>query len=393
MKKTAWIVGTAIFIVSQIASALEFHGYMRAGMGATEDGKTQECFKLTGASSKYRLGNECEQYAELFAKQNLIKLKDNSELSINGMLQFYNQYGQALSFNDDNGFTRLNQIYLDWRNVSYLNGANLWAGRRFYNRSDIHMSDLFYWNQSGTGFGIDDYKIKDLSFSYVFSRKDNVFQKSDVNRHDLTVKGFEWTPKNKLNTGLSLIDADQLGWSLTVQNITSDVLNGKNTLVLQYGEGAGVGLSYTGDPTLERDNTSLRFIEALDWESNNKKFNGQALALYQKDQFKDQDNRDWISLGSRVAYVVQDHFKVSTEIGYDQIKQNDQTRNLTKLTLAPTWSIKGTGYYDRPELRLYYTYAFWNDEEQKLRALNQPNSRFQNLSNGSNFGAQLEYWW
>lgn len=393
MKKTAWIVGTAIFIVSQIASALEFHGYMRAGMGATEDGKTQECFKLTGASSKYRLGNECEQYAELFAKQNLIKLKDNSELSINGMLQFYNQYGQTLSFNDDNGFARLNQIYLDWRNVSYLNGANLWAGRRFYNRSDIHMSDLFYWNQSGTGFGIDDYKINDLSFSYVFSRKDNVFQKSDVNRHDLTVKGFEWTPKNKLNTGLSLIDADQLGWSLTVQNITSDVLNGKNTLVLQYGEGAGVGLSYTGDPTLERDNTSLRFIEALDWESNNKKFNGQALALYQKDQFKDQDNRDWISLGSRVAYVVQDHFKVSTEIGYDQIKQNDQTRNLTKLTLAPTWSIKGTGYYDRPELRLYYTYAFWNDEEQKLRALTQPNSRFQNLSNGSNFGAQLEYWW
>lgn len=391
MKKTAWIVGTAIFIVSQIASALEFHGYMRAGMGATEDGKTQECFKLTGASSKYRLGNECEQYAELFAKQNLIKLKDNSELSINGMLQFYNQYGQTLSFNDDNGFARLNQIYLDWRNVSYLNGANLWAGRRFYNRSDIHMSDLFYWNQSGTGFGIDDYKINDLSFSYVFSRKDNVFQKSYVNRHDLTVKGFEWTPKNKLNTGLSLIDADQLGWSLTVQNITSDVLNGKNTLVLQYGEGAGVGLSYTGDPTLERDNTSLRFIEALDWESNNKKLNGQALALYQKDQFKDQDNRDWISLGSRVAYVVQDHFKVSTEIGYDQIKQNDQTRNLTKLT--PTWSIKGTGYYDRPELRLYYTYAFWNDEEQKLRALTQPNSRFQNLSNGSNFGAQLEYWW
>ena len=393
MKIMLWIVTTSIFILSQIASAFEFHGYLRTGIGATEDGKTQECFKLTGASSKYRLGNECEQYAELFTQQNVIKLKDNSEININGMLQLYNQYGQALSFNDDNGFTRLNQIYLDWRNVSYLNGANLWAGRRFYNRSDIHMSDLFYWNQSGTGFGIDDYKINDLPFSYVFSRKDNVFQKAYVNRHDLTVKGFEWAPKNKLNTGLSLVDANQLGWALTIQNITSDVFNGKNTLVLQYGEGAGVGLSYTGDPTLERDNTSLRFIEALDWESNNKKLNGQALVLYQKDQFKDQDNRDWISLGSRVAYVVQDHFKISTEIGYDQIKQNDQTRNLTKLTFAPTWSMKGTGYYDRPELRLYYTYAFWNDEEQKLRALNQPNSRFQNLSNGSNFGAQLEYWW
>ncbi|MFX4369976.1 carbohydrate porin, partial [Acinetobacter baumannii] len=90
---------------------------------------------------------------ELFAKQNLLKLNDNSEISINGMLQFYNQYGQSLSFSGDDGYTRLNQIYLDWKNISYLNGANLWLGRRFYNRNDIHMSDLFYWNQSGTGFG------------------------------------------------------------------------------------------------------------------------------------------------------------------------------------------------------------------------------------------------
>lgn len=94
-----------------------------------------------------------------------------------------------------------------------------------------------------------------------------------------------------------------------------------------------------------------------------------------------------------MAYVVQDHFKISTEIGYDQIKANDQTRNLTKLTLAPTWSIKGTGYYDRPELRLYYTYAFWNDNEQKMRDLVMPNNNFHNVNRGSNFGAQLEYWW
>jgi len=393
MKRTPWIVGTTVFVLSQIASAADFSGYFRTGMGVTDNGKTQECFQLTGAPSKYRLGNECEQYGELFAKQNLIKLKDNSEISINGMLQFYNQYGQSLKFSGEDGYTRFNQLYLDWRNISYLNGANIWVGRRFYNRNDINMSDFFYWNQSGTGFGIDDYKVNDLSLSYVFSRKDNLFQKEYINRHDFTVKGIELNSTNKLNTGLSIVDGDHTGWALTLQNVTSNVLNGKNTVALQYGEGAGMGLSYTGNPELDRDNSSLRFIEVLDWETDNKKFNGQAQFLYQKDQFKNQDDSEWFSVGSRVAYVVQDHFKISTEIGFDQIDSNNQNRNLTKLTIAPTWSMKGTGFYDRPELRLYYTYAFWNDDEQKLRDSIYPDSSFYNTSHGSNFGIQLESSW
>jgi len=393
MKRIPWIVGTTVFVLSQIASAADFSGYFRTGMGVTDNGKTQECFQLTGALSKYRLGNECEQYGELAASQNLLTLSDNSKININAMAAFYNQYGQALTFNGENGFTRLPQIYLDWTNVSFLNGGNFWVGRRYYNRNDINMSDFFYWNQSGTGFGIDDYKVNDLSLSYVFSRKDNLFQKEYINRHDFTVKGIELNSTNKLNTGLSIVDGDHTGWALTLQNVTSNVLNGKNTVALQYGEGAGMGLSYTGNPELDRDNSSLRFIEVLDWETDNKKFNGQAQFLYQKDQFKNQDDSEWFSVGSRVAYVVQDHFKISTEIGFDQIDSNNQNRNLTKLTIAPTWSMRGTGFYDRPELRLYYTYALWNDDEQKLRDSIYPDSSFYNTSHGSNFGIQLESSW
>lgn len=121
MKKSPWVIGTTFYAISQIIFATEIGGYVRTGIGVTDSGELQECFQLTGAPSKYRLGNECEQYAELFAKQNLLKLNDNSEISINGMLQFYNQYGQSLSFSGDDGYTRLNQIYLDWKNISYLN--------------------------------------------------------------------------------------------------------------------------------------------------------------------------------------------------------------------------------------------------------------------------------
>ncbi|XPE51878.1 carbohydrate porin [Shigella flexneri] len=46
--------------------AVDFHGYACSGIGWTGSGGEQQCFQtLTGAQSKYRLGNECETYAEL----------------------------------------------------------------------------------------------------------------------------------------------------------------------------------------------------------------------------------------------------------------------------------------------------------------------------------------
>lgn len=393
MNKPIWIMGATTLILSNAVSALDINGYFRTGIGSSDNGQTQECFQLTGAPSKYRLGNECEQYGELTAKQNLISLKDNSTISINGMLQLYNQYGKSLSFSGEDGFTRLNQIYLNWENISYLNGANIWAGRRYYNRNDINMSDFYYWNQSATGFGIDDYKINGLSLSYAFSRKDNVFQEKYINRHDVTVKDIDINKNNKLNVGVSIVDTEHTGWDFTVQNVTANVFNGKNTFVVQYGEGSGTGLSYTGSPDADRDDSSFRVLDVIDWASENKKFNGQTELLYQNNKFKNQEDTEWYSIGSRLAYVVQDHFKISTEVGYDQIKGGDQNRNLTKLTIAPTWSLKGTGFYDRPELRFYYTYAFWNSDEQKLRDSLNTDSAFYQLSHGSNFGVQLEHWW
>ena len=43
------------------AQALEFSGYLRSGVSNSLNGGKQSCFKLPGAESKYRLGNECEQ--------------------------------------------------------------------------------------------------------------------------------------------------------------------------------------------------------------------------------------------------------------------------------------------------------------------------------------------
>ncbi|WP_372875826.1 carbohydrate porin, partial [Pseudomonas sp.] len=75
------------------------------------------------------------------------------------------------------------------------------------------------------------------------------------------------------------------------------------------------------------------------------------------------------------------------------------TRKLNKFTVAPTWSPAGPGFWARPEIRLYYTYASWNAAAQRAAselaagsALSDSGA-FGSARHGSNFGVQVEYWW
>ena len=64
LRKVPLAVAIAAGILSA-AGAVDFKGYARSGIGWTGSGGEQQCFRATGAQSKYRLGNECETYAEL----------------------------------------------------------------------------------------------------------------------------------------------------------------------------------------------------------------------------------------------------------------------------------------------------------------------------------------
>ena len=52
-------------IAAMPSHAVDFHGYLRSGVGTTVGGGDQACFQAAGAPAKYRLGNECETYAEI----------------------------------------------------------------------------------------------------------------------------------------------------------------------------------------------------------------------------------------------------------------------------------------------------------------------------------------
>lgn len=385
------------------AQALEFSGYLRSGVGNSLNGGKQSCFKLPGAETKYRLGNECEQYAELELRQDILTLDDGSVLSVDGMASFYNQYNHQLTFQGENGSVRMPQLYAQWSNLPRLNGGSLWAGRRYYKRNDIHISDFYYWNQSATGGGIEDVLIGGLKYSYAFSRKDSLYQEQAVTRHDVNVAGFKTNPGGELEFGVSYLEKPRRtdahsGWAITAQHVQNAFLGGRNTVALQYGEGSGTGLGYTGNTRLDNSSKRYRLVEFFDWQVT-QRFGGQVEAVYQKDVRPQGGNQEWLSLGVRPAYAISQQFKLVTELGHDQVKSADGTRTLSKFTFAPTWSPKGPGFWERPEIRLYYTYARWNKAAQlaanRLGAGSalSDSGAFGRARHGSNMGLQVEYWW
>lgn len=72
-KKTLLAAAITGALIATSASAVDFHGYARSGIGWTSGGGDQSALKVNGGGSKYRLGNETETYAEFKLGQELYK--------------------------------------------------------------------------------------------------------------------------------------------------------------------------------------------------------------------------------------------------------------------------------------------------------------------------------
>lgn len=386
-----------------LSDSLSFKGYARAGFGwraSGDAGAGQRCFQLAGALSKYRLGNECEQYGELELGQRLYQGSAGEQLTLVGMASLYNAYDRTPVFSGEQGNVRLPQLYLKYSNIAALNGATLWAGRRYYKRHDIHISDYYFWNPSGTGVGIEDIQAGPVKLSYAYSRKDGIWQDAAANRHDIQVNDIAANPGGTLDAGLSLIERSRQvdgahgGWSLSVLHTQKPLQGGSNKFGIQYGVGPGTGLGGTGDLRAGSEVRRWRVVEALDWQTT-AVFGGQALLGLQKDR-AGSAAQTWWTVGARVSYAFSEHFKLLAEAGHDRVQPNGGAlRMLNKFTIAPTWAL-APGFWRRPELRLYFTYASWNRAAQAAAAGTSTlaaDGPFGNRLQGSNVGMQLESWW
>ena len=433
--KTALPLATAVSaaLCAQAASAFEYHGYFRAGVGANGEGGDQVCFQAPGAGSKYRLGNECETYTEQIFADTLFEGENGAYFNVKTNLAFVVQGEQ-----DFEQFSpALREMYSEAGNLfgGVFAGSKVWAGKRFYRRHDVHITDFFYWDNTSPGAGIEDFDLGfgKLAFAWLRNATDSNEELSvpiDTNGDgvddareniegniipinnratsdlDLRVYGIDANPGAQVEFGITgrLSDESQDDFSgrdgvwLNAVHFQEDVFGGFNKLAFQYGWGAGSTLnSFTNDEASGSANT-YRIVETLlvepdpDWSM-------MFTAVWEKrvNQFGEGETQDqtWWSVGARPKYYFTDYINVALEAGFDSVDRDSDpngARNLFKLTLAPQISA-GRGFFARPALRAFITYANWNDSAAQAGVIADGGENPFSGTDGITYGVQAEAWW
>ncbi len=408
------------------ALAVDFHGYARSGIGWSGSGGEQQCFQASGAQSKYRLGNECETYAELKLGQEAWKEGDKS-------FYFDTTLAYAVSQRSDfeavePGFREVNITGVNL--IDWLPGTTLWAGKRFYQRHDVHMIDVYYWDISGPGAGLEniDTGFGKLSLAvtrnsesggsqgYLDTQRDERPTINDV--FDIRLAGLETNPGGSLELGIDYgranvqdgyrlqEGASKAGWMFTALH-NQHILKGNNILAVQYATDSMTSLNNGRSEGASVDNNG-RMLRVLDHGAVdfNDRWGLSYVAMYQHIDRDNQNGSEWYTLGMRPMYNWTPIMSTLLEFGYDNVKSQltGQRNSQYKVTLAQQWQA-GTSVWARPALRLFATYAKWNekwgyataDDSGFVSGTAYSDTSLNTFSRGNNdevtFGAQMEIWW
>lgn len=406
-------------LLSTQAIAIDFHGYARSGIGWTGNGGEQKCAKVTGAPSKYRLGNECETYAELKLGQELWK-EGNKSFYFDTNLAY--SVSQQKDWEDTKpGFREVNvkaTNIIDW-----LPGSTLWAGKRFYQRHDVHMIDFYYWDISGPGAGLENIDLGFGKLSFAVTRNteeggsygwiDDKSGKGQLTSNDIFDIRLANLPVNAGGTLELGIDygrantrkgyhldkqAPKDGVMLTAEH-TQSLLGGFNKFVLQYATDAmtSSGNGRAEGANVNNDGHMLRVLNhgAI---SITKKWDLMYAAMYQDIDLDNNNGNTWYTVGVRPMYKWTPIMSTLMEVGYDHVKSQRTKANNDqfKITLAQQWQA-GDSIWSRPAIRLFTSYSKWNEKWGYDGNIAAKDTAAHQFSRGNKdeftFGAQFEAWW
>jgi maltoporin len=425
-------VAGAFAAPATFAQGIEFHGYVRTQAGSTSEGGNLQCFRLGWpAQAKYRLGNECDNYGEAavavpfgksdgpWAKYNLrLALREKGEQDFESATDRFEiasreNYVIAGGFFPEGAFE----------------DAKLWVGKRFYNRHDVHINDYYYWANTGLGAGVEDVSIGGSGVKFALAYHQNggnsgldgapnqfVFGPNvgvrAVKRLEGRFYDIPVNPNGKLETALQVIRgstvddptttddesaADTTGYLLTLQHFQGGILGGFNKVALQYGKGNGSGKNwipaYAGGQE-DKGNKTIRLVEQIYVAPSGSNWSGMASFIIDNTKQASGYKADWLSFGVRPQYNFTDNFSLAVEYGFDQGKEGTgsrPTQRLHKFTVAPQLSLS-RGFWSRPVLRGFVTYASWN-EAARSDVNTSSNNVFADKKSGMTYGVQVETWW
>ena len=415
---------------------VDIGGYFRAGYGRTGAGGPMVGFQAPGAVSKYRLGNEAENYGELIFGKNfylpgVFNLDGGgTENGLRGPIarvqvrvSFVNPY----SASGGNTSVGLPEAWASVGNViPFAPSTKFWAGNRFYRRHDIHVLDFFYWNTSGGGGGIEDIPLgpghlalawlgwgSTSGLGYVpepDAENRAGFSKStyDLRAYDLPFLGGDLELGLAFAHAVSGLDESgrqgpkSHGFSAalvhTVPHFISD--DGVQKFSAQYGTGpartftAGFETMTLPQGTFIRpeDNGDTRLRVTESFTANiGEYFSVGPVGVFQwtHDGVTDADQM-WVSGGARPIVHFTRHVNLALEGGVDWVKDDaaGTKGTLFKVTAAPQISINNR-WASRPVIRAFVTGAFWSDDF--VGKVGGPD--YATDHEGLNAGMQMEAWW
>ena len=418
---------------------VDIGGYFRAGYARSGAGGPMAAFQAPGAVTKYRLGNEAENYGELIVGKNfylpgVFNLGEAplTDTTLKGPIarvqvrvSFFNPYSAFGS--SDATSVGLPEAWASVGNVfSFAPSVKFWAGNRFYRRHDIHVTDFFFWNTSGGGGGIEDVPLGParLAFAWIgwgsTSGLTYVPSPDPANRAGFSKSTYDLRAYDvpilfgQAELGLAFSNAvsgvDQLrrpgpksiGFAGTVVHTVSGFISddGVQKFSVQYG--TGPARTFTAgfenvtlpqgtfiQPEANGD-TRLRLTESFS-ANVGEHFSVGPVVVYQLSrQGNPRKSVHWLSAGARPIVHFTRHVNLALEGGVDWVRDEavGTAGTLTKITAAPQISINNR-WASRPVVRAFVTAAFWS--QAFVGRIGGPD--YATNQEGLNAGMQMEAWW
>ena len=420
----------------------DFHGYFRGGVGVSSNGANNGW----NQSKVGRLGNESDLYTEIEMGTEVYKMNDVS-FYIYSTFQFNSDGsddGEDLnaSGKDDDMTVSVRQFNLQVKGlIPGQQDAVVWAGKRYYQRQDIHIIDKKYINIAGSGAGIEYLQAGPGTFSFAWIRKDQ----QQIN-YDFEDNGYLGNYNGDLN--VNYLDARYAGWApwqgawtqfhvaAAIPNGADGTYNGHNVSgdpefdngtsfmgTIEFSQNFSAGYNKTvlqyankalahnvidmdgGWYDAWKDNEDAKGFQIINTGEINITDNFSLNHVLQYGYASDMGNEDDHSIiraVARAGYQLTTYTRLLAEVGsyWEDVEYksgNDASQDGQKYTLAYAIA-PGKGLMSRPELRVYASYLVANGDSLTDSANPGINS-IGAVTGGSsddtewNFGVQAEAWW
>lgn len=370
-------------------NAFEFKGYTRAGVLYNSSLKY-----VDGVDKEHvgRLGNESDLYVEA----ELIKSVKAGQTWSKYHLLMAGGTTNFPTWDDAASGLHIRNAFVEIGGAEFAPSATFWVGKRFYGRDDIHITDVYWRDMSGTGAGVQGLVDGALDIALINGNPAGNYEVRNTNANiDVryrTEMGLEFEGVLGLRGDASKINPSnedmnfQLGVIYSMSNFFG-IGAGFSRTALQFGvntQSWALGKCEWNGGAPDGDN-SLRFVsygvtEMGDWQIMPE-------VVFEMDMPDDSnaDNTWNASLGVRPMLVINNNFALAFEGALGLFNDGDDTTTKYKFTVAPTLKVDSTGFWNRPELRAFVSFVGQDKDLGKISADGKDETEVR-------FGFQAETW-